>query len=112
MTENASEGTDHCRKLYYQGRSRNLGANEGSTVGTGNAIKASGDSKIIGVGFDKSDNIKSLIQDGYLLCTMAQNPDVMGKMGVDALVECLNGKDLKGETVDTGVSVLNKDNLK
>ena len=67
---------------------------------------------VIGVGFDKSDNIKSLIQDGYLLCTMAQNPDVMGKMGVDALVECLNGKDLKGETVDTGVSVLNKDNLK
>ena len=89
-----------------------FGANEGSTVGTGNAIKASGDSKIIGVGFDKSDNIKSLIQDGYLLCTMAQNPDVMGKMGVDALVESLNGKDLKGETVDTGVSVLNKDNLK
>jgi len=89
-----------------------FGANEGSTVGTGNAIKASGDSKIIGVGFDKSDNIKSLIQDGYLLCTMAQNPDVMGKMGVDALVESLNGKDLKGETVDTGVSVLNKDKLK
>jgi len=89
-----------------------FGGNEGSTVGIGNAIKASGDSKIIGVGFDKSDNIKSLIQDGYLLCTMAQNPDVMGKMGVDALVESLNGKDLKGETVDTGVSVLNKDNLK
>ena len=43
---------------------------------------------------------------------MAQNPDVMGKMGVDALVESLNGKDLKGEAVDTGVSVLNKDNLK
>ena len=89
-----------------------FGGNEGSTVGIGNAIKASGDNKIVGVGFDKSDNIKSLIQDGYLLCTMAQNPDVMGKMGVDALVESLNGKDLKGETVDTGVSVLNKDNLK
>ena len=54
-----------------------FGGNEGSTVGIGNAIKASGDNKIVGVGFDKSDTIKSLIKDGYLLCTMAQNPDVM-----------------------------------
>ena len=88
-----------------------FGGNEGSTVGIGNAIKASGDTKIVGVGFDKSDTIKSLIKDGYLLCTMAQNPDVMGKKGVDALVECLNGKELNGEVVDTGVSVLNKDNI-
>ena len=88
-----------------------FGGNEGSTVGIGNAIKASGDNKIVGVGFDKSDTIKSLIKDGYLLCTMAQNPDVMGKKGVDALVECLNGKELNGEVVDTGVSVLNKDNM-
>ena len=88
-----------------------FGGNEGSTVGIGNAIKASGDKKIVGVGFDKSDTIKSLIKDGYLLCTMAQNPDVMGKKGVDALVECLNGKELNGEVVDTGVSVLNKENI-
>ena len=88
-----------------------FGGNEGSTVGIGNAIKASGDNKIVGVGCDKSDTIKSLIKDGYLLCTMAQNPDVMGKKGVDALVECLNGKELKGEVVDTGVSVLNKENM-
>lgn len=88
-----------------------FGGNEGSTVGIGNAIKASGDNKIVGVGFDKSDTIKSLIKDGYLLCTMAQNPDVMGKKGVDALVKCLNGKELKGEVVDTGVSVLNKENM-
>ena len=88
-----------------------FGGDEGSTVGIGNAIKASGDKKIVGVGFDKSDTIKSLIKDGYLLCTMAQHPDVMGKKGVDALVECLNGKELNGEVVDTGVSVLNKENI-
>jgi ribose transport system substrate-binding protein len=56
-----------------------FGCNEGSTTGTGNAIKASGES-IIGVGFDKSDAILNLIDDGYLLATMAQNPDVMGTM--------------------------------
>ncbi len=88
-----------------------FGGNEGSTTGTGNAIKASGNADIIGVGFDKSDSIKGLIKDGYLLCTMAQNPDVMGAKGVDACVQALNGEDLKGEVTDTGVTVLNKDNI-
>ena len=37
-----------------------FGANEGSTTGTGNAIKASG-TAVIGVGFDKSDAILGLI---------------------------------------------------
>lgn len=86
-----------------------FGCNEGSTTGAGNAIKASGKTDIIGVGFDKSDAILSLIDDGYLLCTMVQNPDVMGQKGVDACVDALNGKDLGGEVVDTGVSVLKKE---
>ena len=84
-----------------------FGCNEGSTTGTGNAIKASGIA-VVGVGFDKSDAILALIQDGYLLATMAQNPDVMGSMGVEACVKVLNGESLGGEVVDTGVSVLTK----
>lgn len=58
------------------------GTNEGASTGVGNAIKASGSDEIIGVGFDKSDTLKGLIEDGYLVCTMAQNPDQMGKLGV------------------------------
>ena len=85
-----------------------FGGNEGSTTGIGNAIKASGNTGVIGVGFDKSDAILALIQDGYLLATMAQNPDVMGSMGVEACVKVLNGESLGGEVVDTGVSVLTK----
>ena len=85
-----------------------FGCNEGSTTGTGNAIKASGKSDIIGVGFDKSDAIMNLINDGYLLCTMAQNPDVMGKEGVKAAVQALEGESLGGKVQDTGVSVLTK----
>ncbi len=85
-----------------------FGCNEGSTTGTGNAIKASGDSGIIGVGFDKSDAIMNLIDDGYLLCTMAQNPDVMGEEGVKAAVKALEGESLGGKVTDTGVSVLTK----
>ena len=87
-----------------------FGANEGSTTGTGNAIKASGKT-VIGVGFDKSDAILGLIKDGYLLATMAQNPDVMGAKGVEACVQALEGQTLGGAVTDTGVSVLTKDSL-
>ena len=87
-----------------------FGCNEGSTTGAGNAIKASGSNEIVGVGFDKSDAIMNLIQDGYLLATMAQNPDVMGYEGVKAAVAAIGGEDLGGAVTDTGVSVLTKDN--
>lgn len=87
------------------------GTNEGASTGVGNAIKASGSDEIIGVGFDKSDTLKGLIEDGYLVCTMAQNPDQMGKLGVQACIKALNGEDLGGEVTDTGVSVLAKESL-
>jgi len=88
-----------------------FGANEGSTVGAGNAIQEAGD-KVIGVGFDKSDTILSLIKGGFLLATMAQNPDVMGEKGLKAAVEALQGKALGGAVTDTGVSVITKDTVK
>lgn len=88
-----------------------FGANEGSTTGVGNAIQEAGDD-VIGVGFDKSDTILSLIKDGYLLATMAQNPDVMGYEGLKAAVEALGGKSFNGAVTDTGVSVITKDTLK
>mgnify|MGYP002572457984 CR=1 FL=1 len=71
-----------------------------------------GSDEIIGVGFDKSDAILNLIDDGYLLCTMAQNPDVMGSEGVKAAVKAINGEELGGEVTDTGVSVITKDSDK
>ncbi|MBO5130412.1 MAG: substrate-binding domain-containing protein [Oscillospiraceae bacterium] len=84
-----------------------FGTNEGSTTGAGNAIKAAA-SDVVVVGFDKSDAILGLIDDGFILATMAQNPDVMGYEGVKAAVAVLNGEDLGGKVVDTGVSVLTK----
>lgn len=106
----AARSKDAAANFITQGVVGLFGANEGSTVGIGNAIHESG-SKVVGVGFDKSDMIKQLIKEGYLLCTMAQNPDVMGDEGVKAAVDVLSGKSLGGEVVDTGVSVLTKDNI-
>jgi ribose transport system substrate-binding protein len=87
-----------------------FGANEGGTVGIGNAIKGAGGG-IIGVGFDKSDAILSLIKDGSIVCTMAQNPDVMGAEGLKAAVKAVKGEAITEKNVDTGVSVINKDKL-
>jgi ribose transport system substrate-binding protein len=87
-----------------------FGANEGCTVGTGNAIQEAGKG-IVGVGFDKSDMILSLIKNGYLLATMAQNPDVMGYEGLKSAVKVLQGENVGAKYVDTGVSVITKDKL-
>lgn len=106
----AAKSKDIAANYITQGCVGIFGANEGSTVGTGNAIQEAG-GEVIGVGFDKSDTILSLIKNGYLLCTMAQNPDVMGYEGVKVAVNALEGKDTGPENVDTGVSVLNKDTI-
>lgn len=103
--------TEHIAANYItQGCVGIFGANEGSTVGTGNAIQEAGQT-VIGVGFDKSDTILNLIKNGYILCTMAQNPDVMGYEGIQTAVKALEGEDVGEEFIDTGVSVINKDSL-
>jgi len=109
----AAKAQEISQNYITQGVVGIFGANEGSTAGTGNALKAAGKSDILGIGFDVSDAIKSLVSDGYLLATMKQNPDVMGDKAVRAAVDILkNGKNLGGEVVDTGVSVLDKSGVK
>lgn len=88
-----------------------FGTNEGSTVGVGNAIKGSGKKDISGVGFDKSDAILGLIKDGSLVCTMAQNPDVMGYEGMKAAVKAIKGEAIAQKLVDTGVSIITKGSI-
>lgn len=106
----AAKSKDIAANYITQGCVGIFGANEGSTVGTGNAIQEAGGT-VIGVGFDKSDTILGLIKNGYLLCTMAQNPDVMGREGIKVAVKALEGETIEETNVDTGVSVLNKDTI-
>jgi ribose transport system substrate-binding protein len=87
-----------------------FGANEGSATGVGNAIQEAG-GKVLGVGFDTSNALLELVRGGHLIATMAQNPGVMGYEGVKAAVKALEGEAVDPTPVDTGVSVLTKDNL-
>lgn len=83
------------------------GTNEGSTVGIGNAIKAS-NLKLIGIGFDKSNAIQSLLNDDSLKAVMAQNPYTMGYLGMAQAFAALTGKETGPAVIDTGVKVLRK----
>lgn len=78
----------------------------GLTFGSVGVLKASGKSGIIDVVFDTSDTIQNMISDGFLLDTMAQNPDVLGYEGVKAAVSALEDTGLGGVATDTGISVL------
>ncbi|MGB5824498.1 MAG: substrate-binding domain-containing protein [Proteocatella sp.] len=104
----AARAKDMAANFITQGVIGLFGANEGSTVGIGNAIQEAGDS-VIGVGFDKSDAILNLIKNGNLLCTMAQNPDVMGYEGLKTAVAAIKGEEITTDYVDTGVSVINNE---
>ncbi|MDR3335134.1 MAG: ABC transporter substrate-binding protein [Treponema sp.] len=90
--------------------------NEGSTVGTGNAIDQAGKAGAIKfVGFDWSADTKALIEKGVLQATMVQNPYQMGYLGVQAAVDLVTGKALATKDADTGVTVAtttNKDSIK
>lgn len=83
------------------------GCNEGSTVGVGNAIKAS-KKPIIGIGFDKSDAIQGLIKGGSLKAAMVQNPYTMGYLGMAQAFAALKGFNTGPAVIDTGVAVMRK----
>lgn len=87
-----------------------FGANEGSCVGVGTAVSEDGN-RIVAAGMDKSDAVLQLIKGDSLICTMAQNPDMMGYEGLKAAITALDGGTVSPEYVDTGVSVITKENV-
>ncbi len=94
--------TDGCVALF--------GANEGATVGVGNAIAAEGDDcAVLGVGFDKSDAILNLVVAGDLVATTAQNPYNMGYYGIKTAIAYLTEGTTEFEDMDTGVTMLTAD---
>ncbi|MCL2810266.1 MAG: substrate-binding domain-containing protein [Clostridia bacterium] len=103
---NATESQNIAANYITQGVVGIFGTNEGGTVGVGNAIMEAGDSGVVGVGFDKSDAILGLVRDGWLLCTMAQDPYLMGYAGMMSAALVLTGEELEEVSIDTGVQVI------
>lgn len=107
----ASVAKDMAANFITQGCVAVYGANEGSTVGVGNAVKEAADKNVIGCGSDASDMNLSLVKSGALLCIMAQNPYTMGYEGMKSAAKVLAGEKVSPAYFDTGVSIITKADL-
>jgi ABC-type sugar transport system substrate-binding protein len=79
-------------------------------LGALEAVDAAGLTGLITVGFDASPDELAAIADGTESGSVAQFPDKMGSMGVQAAFDALNGEDVPA-TIDTGTEMVTKDNV-
>ena len=107
----AAKSKDIAANYIAQGCVGIFGCNEGCTVGIGNAIREAG-TDVMGIGFDKSDTILELVKEGSLVCTITQNPDLMGYEGIKTALKALKGEDVGESYIDTGVSIVDAEALK
>lgn len=82
-----------------------FGTNEGTSQGVGNAIKED-NNQIIGIGFDKTDAMLKLLNDGSIKAIINQNPYTMGYLGMAEAIAAILGKDTGPSYINTGVSVV------
>ncbi len=81
------------------------GTNEGTSIGVGNAIRAN-NNRYIGIGFDRTDIMLELLEDGNLQAIVVQNPYTMGYLGMAEAVAAILGKNTGPDYINTGVSVI------
>lgn len=68
--------------------------NDEMALGALEAIKAS-DRDIIVVGFDATDDALKAVEDGDMAATVAQQPELIGEMGIQASFDALAGEELE-----------------
>lgn len=85
--------------------------NDEMALGAVQAIKAKGlTGKVFVVGVDGIDDAKAAIKAGDMLATVAQQPEVMGKLAVEAAIKLANGQSVDSKQ-DVPLKVLTKDNV-
>ncbi len=67
--------------------------------------------KVYVVGWDSSDDTVDQIENGELLAFVAQNNTMMGREAIDAVVSMEKGEDLRGQVVNTGVTIYTAENI-
>lgn len=86
-----------------------FGSNERTARNIGEQMRDMNSKQIV-MGFDTSDSVLTLINDGYIFATMQQKPEVMGHDGIKIAVDVLDGKFTEtNKRIDTGITVLYKD---
>jgi len=87
-------------------------ANEPNGDGAANVLKQRKlGGKIKVVAFDTSESEIQALKDGTILALIVQSPYQMGLQGVKAAVKAIKGEDVGPKLVDSGLTVVTKDNL-
>ncbi len=82
-------------------------ANEGATIGLGNALEAGG-RQLVGIGFDMTEEIQKMLNQGTLNGVLVQNPYTMGYLGMAEAVAAIKGYPTGPSFINTGVTVITK----
>ena len=87
------------------------GANEPTAVGMGRAIVQAGKAgQLVAIGFDGNQDLQDFVRDGTLTATAVQGSFQMGELGVKAILDILDGKEVEPH-IDTGVVLATQENL-
>ena len=70
--------------------------------------RAGGEVKI--VGFDAIDDALQAIQDGDMNATVAQQPERIGRLGVENAIKVINGESIE-ENIPVEVKLVTQDNV-
>lgn len=88
-----------------------FGANEPTAVGMGRALVQSGKAgRITAFGFDGNGDLQDFVRDGTLSGIAVQGSFQMGELGVNAIIDVLNGTSVDS-FIDTGVVLVTQDNI-
>jgi len=86
------------------------GTNEGSAIGIGRGVVASGRKGLAIIGFDSGKDQIDAIKNGTMLGAITQNPIGIGEQTVAAAVKAIKGEDLP-KVIDTGFFWYDKTNI-
>lgn len=87
-----------------------FGANEPTAIGMGRALKQSGRTDVVAVGFDGNKDLQNFVRDGTLLAIAVQGSYQMGEKGVQTLLSVLHHQPVPKQ-IDTGVVLVTKANI-
>ncbi|MBE9388260.1 D-ribose ABC transporter substrate-binding protein [Vagococcus salmoninarum] len=96
VMENILQSTKDIKAVFAQNDEMALGAIE--------ALEAAGKKDVIVVGFDGNDDGLKAVEEGRLTATIAQQPDEMGKIALQAAYDFFAGKEL-GAKIDSPLAL-------
>jgi ribose transport system substrate-binding protein len=102
VTENILQANPDVAGIFAQNDEMALGAVQALGDSAGDEVKV--------VGFDAIEDALSAIQDGTMNATIAQQPDVMGSLGVENAISIINGESVE-ENIPVEVQLVTTENV-